>query len=160
MIRSRLHSIRAASLGLTVLLAGCGGLLPTPDLSHPSPAAAGIDDIGFTIDVANGTKLAVTIVVNGTAVAVIEPGQGGTVKPGMLPPKPWAVEARSPSGRVLSRFNVVDGQVTRTVRADGGVEMSGAGARVDLSCGRLDVTVGPPMLGPAPGPGRPGDCEP
>ena len=36
----------------------------------------------------------------------------------------------------------------------------GSGARVDLSCGRLDVWVGPPMHGPFPAPGRPGDCDP
>ena len=37
-----------------------------------------------------------------------------------------------------------------------------AGARVDLTCGRLDVTVGTTMMGPPPpqNPGAPGDCDP
>ncbi len=34
------------------------------------------------------------------------------------------------------------------------------GARVDLSCGRIDIWSGTPMMGPAPGPGVPGDCDP
>lgn len=32
--------------------------------------------------------------------------------------------------------------------------------RVDLSCGRLDMWSGPPLLGPFPGPGTPSDCNP
>ena len=147
---------------VAVAIAGCGGLLPTPDLTDPSPqgAAAAADDFGSTIDVSNGTTLAITIVVNGRAVAIVRPLAAGTVKPGLLPPKPWAIEARTATGRRLFAFVVQPGQVTRVARPDGGVEMQGAGSRVDLSCGRLDVTVGPPMLGPVPGPGRPGDCVP
>jgi hypothetical protein len=37
--------------------------------------------------------------------------------------------------------------------------LKGDGNRVDLSCGRIDVWAGPPLLGPAPGPGTPGDCR-
>ena len=36
----------------------------------------------------------------------------------------------------------------------------GDAVRVDLSCGRLDIWSGPPLLGPPPGPGTPGDCTP
>jgi len=39
-------------------------------------------------------------------------------------------------------------------------QMKGDAVRVDLSCGRLDIWSGPPLLGPAPGPGKPGDCAP
>jgi len=165
MMPVRLQSIPSvASIALLVIAiadAGCGGLLPTPDLTDPSPAGipAAVDDFGSTIDVSNGTTLAVTILVNGRAVVVVPAGRVGTVKPGLLPPKPWAVEARTASGLRLLAFVVGPGQVTRVARPDGGVELRGAGSRVDLSCGRLDVTVGPPMLGPAPGPGRPGDCD-
>jgi len=166
MMRIRLHPVpppgSAALLAVTVLVGACGGLLPTPDLTDPSPLAVPevADDFGSTIDVSNGTTLAVTIVVNGRAVEVVPAGTVGTVKPGLLPSKPWLVEARTASGRRLLGFVVQPGQVTRVARPDGGVEMAGAGSRADLSCGRLDVTVGPPMLGPAPGPGRPGDCVP
>ena len=30
----------------------------------------------------------------------------------------------------------------------------------NLSCGRLDIWSGPPLSGPPPGPGKPGDCAP
>jgi hypothetical protein len=70
-------------------------------------------------------------------------------------PLPWSVEARSPSGRLLISMTVRPGDV------DGeGTEQRGTGGRVDLSCGRLDIWSGPPMLGPAPGDGMPGDCLP
>ncbi len=35
-----------------------------------------------------------------------------------------------------------------------------AAARVDLSCGRIDMWAGPPLAGPVPGPGSPGDFLP
>ncbi len=37
---------------------------------------------------------------------------------------------------------------------------SGVGFREDLCCGRLDVWLGVPHAGPAPGPGTAGDCDP
>ena len=36
---------------------------------------------------------------------------------------------------------------------------SGRAVRADLSCGRLDVWSGPPLLGPMYSPGPSGDCE-
>jgi hypothetical protein len=77
-----------------------------------------------------------------------------------VPRLPWHVAVRTLSGRELLAFDVGPDSVTSTTGPDGRVEMRGAGARVDLSCGRLDAYAGPPMIGPAPGPGVPGDCEP
>jgi hypothetical protein len=157
-------------LALTAALAAgaCAGLLPSPDLTDPSPTAglfldddAGADaDFGTTIDVANGSDLALTIVVNDAPILVVAAHTDGTVKPGLLPAKPWFVAARTVSGRVVVSFSVRKGQVIRTRAADGTTISSGAGSRADLSCGRIDVTVGMPMMGPVPGPGVPGDCAP
>lgn len=133
------------------LLAGCSPFGPTP----PAQVASAKD-----LELSNGTTLAVTLVVNGNVIRTFPRGVRGAVAPRDLPPLPWAVEARSPSGRVLVSMTVRPGDVRETTAPGGGREYRGAGARVDLSCGRLDLWSGPPLLGPAPGPGRPGDCEP
>lgn len=112
------------------------------------------------VSVSNGTTLTVTIVVNGSAVRTFAPGSADTVPSGQLPALPWTVEARSPSGRLLLSLTIRPGDVLQTSAPGGGVAVKGDGARVDLSCGRLDVWSGPPLLGPSPGPGSPGDCAP
>jgi hypothetical protein len=56
---------------------------------------------------------------------------------------------------VLVSMIVHDGDVVAAADGD-----KGDANRVDLSCGRLDIWSGPPLLGPAPGPGSPGDCGP
>jgi len=110
--------------------------------------------------VSNGTTLRVTIVVNGTALRTIQPQTDETVLVRDLPPLPWAVAARTSAGRALLSMNVRAGDVWETTRPDGSHELNGDANRVDLSCGRLDIWSGPPLLGPAPGPGSPGDCSP
>lgn len=127
----------AACLAIAVLVAACELV--------PSPAATSND-----LEIANGTTLEVWILVNGRIVDRVAPGVHGEITEGTLGPHPWVVEARTATGRVLLRLEV-PAPVTGA---------SGRGARADLSCGRLDVFAGPPMLGPAPGPGVPGDCEP
>ena len=113
------------------------------------PAAA------MSVSIANGTTLTVTLVVNDAPVATVQPGDDADVPASRLTALPWAVEARSSSGRVLVSLVVHDGDV---VQAPGGSK--GDATRIDLSCGRLDIWSGPPLLGPAPGPGSPGDCAP
>lgn len=108
----------------------------------------------------NQTALDVTLVVNGRAVRTFPPGAKGAVGVSDLPPLPWSVEARAPRGRVLTSMTVRAGDVSETTKPDGVRILQGAAVRVDLSCGRLDVWSGPPMLGPMSGPGKPGDCEP
>ncbi len=143
----------AVVVALTIALAigGCsvvGSLLPSsaPVVGHP---------IG--LEVANGTTLPITIVVNGAIVRNIGPGDGThePIAADVLGPMPWQVEARTSSGRVLLTMTVNSGDIfygANTSRGDG--------TRVDLSCGRLDMWAGPPLIGPAPGPGVPGDCVP
>jgi hypothetical protein len=115
------------------------------------------------LNVANGTTLQVTLVVNGAPVATFGPGEGtpgdGFADP--LPPLPWTVVATTSTGRVLATMTVKPGDVFATTHPDGSTEFGGSGQRVDLSCGRLDLWAGyQPPMGPAPGPGVPGDCEP
>jgi len=105
--------------------------------------------------VSNQTTLAVTVAVNGTVVRTIQPNKQEILFVRELPSLPWAVEARAPTGRVLTSMIVRPGDVWVT-----GNEMHGDAVRVDLSCGRLDIWSGPPLLGPPPGPGTPGDCAP
>ena len=116
-------------------------------------------DPNLRLGISNGTTLAVTLLVNGVVVAVYAPGTAGEIEPLKLAPLPWAVEARSPSGRLLLSITVLQGSVWSTATPGGG-SIHSVGDRVDRSCGRLDMYAGAPMHGPMPGPGTPGDCEP
>jgi hypothetical protein len=114
------------------------------------------------LNISNGTTLELTLVVNGLAVATYGPGEGTSSDgfAGPLPPLPWTVLATTRSGRVLATMTVNPGDVNETT-SDGAQSMRGRLARVDLSCGRLDLWAGRAQpLGPAPGPGVPGDCAP
>lgn len=112
------------------------------------------------LQISNGTTLVLALVVNGTTVRSVAPGAVEKIAPSELPPQPWYVEARSPSGRLLTSMTVRAGDVSRTSLPNGGTQYKGDAARIDLSCGRLDIWAGPPLLGPPPGPGSPGDCAP
>ena len=135
-----------ATAALTATLIGCA-VVP----GEPPP-----------LSVSNGTALEVTLVVNGQAVATYGPGEGtsGNGVAGPLPPLPWTVAVTTSTGRVLATMTVNPGDVSETT-SGGTQSFSGRMARVDLSCGRLDLWAGGLQpLGPAPGPGVPGDCEP
>ncbi len=115
------------------------------------------------LSISNATTLAITLMVNGKTVLVAEPGTRlGPIEDQQLPGAPWHVEALTPSGRVLLSMDVAPGDVWQTEEGpNGGTAHRGAGARADLSCGRLDVWSGPPMSGPAPPSSfPPGDCDP
>jgi hypothetical protein len=145
----------AIAAGLSIvagllLVAGCGPIRPTTS-TRPD----------YTLHVDNGTTLALTIVVNGQRVGVVGGQNAGAFQPAALPPLPWSVEVRSTSGRVVLSVAVGVGSVTDTVGPNDEHEHGAPGARIDLSCGRLDVYPGDVgMLGPAPGRGAPGDCLP
>lgn len=111
------------------------------------------------LHVDNGTTQPITIVVNGSNVATVPPGRSTAIPAAVLPAGDWLVEARLPGGLVVLQGAIVPNAVSSTTGTDGASEQSGSGQRVDLSCGRLDIWVGGPMLGPVPGPGIPGDCE-
>lgn len=146
----------AATVALACLLGACS-LLPS---MVPSIAPPGAGPVG--VEVSNATTLPITIVVNGVAARNVGPGDEvrEPMTADVLGPMPWKVEARTASGRVLLSFTVHDGDVIYKDFGDGHSSAQGDGARVDLSCGRLDVWAGPPMIGPIPGPGTPGDCAP
>lgn len=124
-------------------------------------APSGVTPPGdMRLGVSNGTTLRVSVVVNGVQIEEIAPSDGADLPASALPPLSWNVEVRSPSGRVLVRLTVNAGDVSSWNNADGSGGSRGDAARVDLSCGRIDVWSGPPLLGPMPGPGTPGDCAP
>jgi hypothetical protein len=130
---------------------GAGGVGPSS--APPSPSGT-----QMTLSIQNGTTIAVTLVVNGKVIETVAAGGYQDPIKAELPGLPWNVETRSPSGRVLSSMTVHAGDVWQTTEPNGNGETKGDAVRVDLSCGRLDVWSGPPMLGPAPGPGQSGDC--
>ncbi len=139
-MRRRLALALVACLVTASPVAGCGML----------PSASSARDL----HVENGTTKAMTVLVDGAVVATVAAGMSATVAEGSLPAGVWSVEARLPGGRTVLRGQVDKSRASQTDNTG-----SGSGARVDLSCGRLDIWVGVPMMGPAPGPGTPGDCD-
>jgi len=131
---------------------GSGGTSELPATPAPSPTAT------VALSIANYTTIAVTLVVNGSVVEVVPPGGYQDPIKAALPGLPWTVETRSPSGRVLSSMTVWPGVVWQTSYPNGEGAAHGDAVRVDLSCGRIDVWSGAPLLGPPPGPGTSGDC--
>ena len=111
-----------------VALAACAGPSPTG-----TPAAT-TSPVG--ISVANGTTVPVAIAVNGTVVETVPPGTDEAPLRAALPARPWSVEARSPSGRVLAAFAVPAGDAVSGQASVGAIE--------DLACGTLAVWAGGP----------------
>jgi hypothetical protein len=132
----RAAAVLAACLVAALAVAGCG----------PSS--------GRDLHVENGTTRAITVLVDGAPVGTVNPGASASYPEGSLPGGVWRVEARLPGGRA-----VLSGEVDKTYASQTENGGSGSGLRADLLCGRLDVWVGVPMMGPAPGPGTPGDCD-
>ena len=154
-------------------VAGCAATSEVPSASPPSAAAVATSSPvvmtndtappqatypSLSLSISNGTTIAVTVVVNGQVVVEVPPGSGQDPIKASMPAPPWNVETRSPSGRVLSSMTVHAGDVWVADFGNGDRGSKGDALRVDLSCGRLDLWSGPPMAGPAPGPGTPGDC--
>ena len=149
-------SRHAAGLGAAIAMALALACCATAPARAPSPVASSPPALG----IANGTSIAVTLAVNGVVVETVAPGGYEDPVTAQLPPLPWSIETRSPSGRVLSRLMVSAGDVVYTTPdASGGSSARGRAVRVDLSCGRLDVWSGPPLLGPMFIPGPSGDCD-
>lgn len=137
----------AAISAVVLVLAACSG-------SHP----VSVPDDQMTLDIENSTNVTVSVNVNEVRVVDMFPLSHATFSAGELPSLPWHVKVLSQSGRPLLFLDVKSGDVMR-FPAGLGEGISGVGERKDLSCGRLDVYSGPPMLGPMPGPGVPGDCD-
>ena len=135
-------------LGSLFALGLIGACSPTPT------------DPAYDLVVSNQTTLTVTLVVNGAVVRTVKPQTQEIVSTTDLPALPWSAQTRTAGGRALSAMTVRAGDVSMTTLPGGGRGMKGDAVRVDLSCGRLDMWSGPPLLGPVPGPGTPGDCDP
>ncbi len=112
------------------------------------------------LEVSNGTTIAVRLTVNGQPGRPVAAGQSLDVGVDDIGPPPWAAQVRTVAGRVLLELVVSAGDVVTQANGDGSRSAQGPGARVDLSCGRIDIWSGPPLMGPFPGPGTPGDCNP
>ena len=143
-----------------VLIATALTACATPKTPPPTGSPAGDAVLGIV----NGTTLAVTVQINGQSVGTSVPGQAMDPIPfSKLTPLPWTVEARSPSGRVLTSMLVGVNSVTSTTGTDGHTETSGTVGIVDLSCGLLVIWAG---YSPPSGPGQQspagsaGDCAP
>jgi hypothetical protein len=114
-----------------------------------------VPDDQMILSVSNLTDRQLELFVNDGRVAVLDPASSKGVPAGQLPAMPWDAQVRLPTGRVLLELTIRSGSFVRN--ANGG---SGPGTRVDLSCGRIDLWSGFPLMGPVPGPGVPGDCDP
>jgi hypothetical protein len=109
----------------------------------------------MTISVLNATSKQLVLVVNGSFVRDLPPGGQIDVAASQLPTLPWTAEVRLVTGRTLVSLIVHAGDVVLE-----GTSQKGDAARVDLSCGRIDLWSGPPLLGPPAGGGTNGDCAP
>jgi hypothetical protein len=120
---------------VAIALAACAGPSATPPPSTtPTPTP-----VLPVISVANGTTIPVAIAVNGTVVESVAAGTTEDPLRASLPARPWTLEARSPSGRVLAMMTV---SVTDYISST-----SGRAASADLACGRLEIWSGPSLGG-------------
>ena len=134
---------------VAIAFTGCG----SPAVVTTEPASSSV-----ALGVSNGTTLTVTFVVNGHKIADFPAGGPmPSIDPRLFPPLPWNVEARSPSGRVLTSMDVLPREASFVDGNSGGVFN-----RVYLSCGLLTIWAGNAVPeGPVPvGSATPGDCAP
>jgi hypothetical protein len=146
-------------------VAGGGCTISVDTGPEPPELSGGFQGVvpaeAMTVSAQNGTNLYVNLFVNDVYVTTFAPGDclgcrgDDGISAGVLPPLPWQAEIRTQSGRVLVALPVHAGDVIQTDSS-----RKGDANRIDLSCGRIDIWSGPPLLGPAPGPGTPGDCRP
>lgn len=132
---------------LAIALAGCGN----PSVQPVGPVA----DPDMSLSANNQSDRVLELFVNGGKIADVAPSSLLTTQAKDLPPLPWNAELRLTTGRTLVSLTVTSGSVVRTETGSQSV-----GARVDLSCGRIELWAVIPLGGPPPGPGRPGDCGP
>lgn len=142
----RLPTFLLATL-LVVVLAACG--------TTETPALGPVPDAQLSLTANNQSDRALELFVNGGKVADVAAKSQLTIHAKDLQPLPWAAELRLPTGRMLVNLTVASGSVVRRE-----TDSQGVGNRVDLSCGRIELYAVFPLGGPAPGPGRPGDCGP
>jgi hypothetical protein len=147
--------------GLTA--AGCS-LLPAATEVPVEQLPAGVEVVTppdqMRLELSNGSVIPVVLHVNGGAGHDVPPGGRADLGMGDIGPPPWSAVVTTAAGRELLRLAVGPGDVVRS-NTGGGTSSSGRGVRADLSCGRIDLWSGPPMMGPAPPESfAPGDCDP
>jgi hypothetical protein len=121
------RSLAAIAVGLSI---GACTSITTP---FPSPTFP-------VVRVSNQTSIAVTLVVNGSAVAVIPPGEVADPVPSPLPVRPWVIQLKSPSGNLLQSVSVPSGDIAVGMFPD----------PPNLACGLLYLVVAGQL--PAGGP--------
>ena len=139
-----------AALLLAAVLAACGGPGGTD-----APPLGPVADADMSLTANNESDRALELYVNGGKIADVAAKSSPVFKAQDLPPLPWTADLRLPSGRTLLTLTVTSGSVVRLANGS-----QSPGTRVDLSCGRIELWAIYPLLGPAPGSGRPGDCGP
>jgi hypothetical protein len=138
----------------STLLAAC-----QPPSAGVLPSGA-VPDADMTLQVSNETTVLLALVVNGKVIGPVQPGAQLEFRSTDLRPLPWAAEVRLGTGRAVVSLTVRSGDVQIQRDSSGGITSEKSdGARADLSCGRIDLWSGAPLLGPARGPGTPGDCD-
>ena len=148
----RRRSFRPVAIGwavvIVMLAAGCGPLAPGGVVASASVAP------DAAVHVTNRTTLDISLFVNGLSIGTVRAGDEIAIEPGRLPPLPWAVEARSPSGRLVLPWHVAVGQIQKALDGTGA-----SGATATLTCGTFSLRIG--ALGdPGPDPNPPDSCEP
>lgn len=142
------------SIAMAASLAGCASSGATPSAALSNSAQP------EHLSINNGTSITVDLVVNGEVVEEVAPGAREDPLSVSLPPLPWLVETRSPSGRTLTLLRVSAGDVVYATGQVGPSMERGVAVAVDLSCGRLEVWSGPPLSeSPTFIPGPSGDCD-
>lgn len=108
------------------------------------------------VHISNGTTLALKVMVNGQ-----DAGSGSVIDARLYGDGPWTVIVSTARGRELTRMDFDAASAYHTMGSYPHTA-SGPARRVDLSCGRLDIWVGVPLMGPPPMPsGYPAhDCDP
>ena len=142
---------------------GCTLAVPSPPIpagEFPPGVEVTIAPSQMRLELSNGTTIAVDLAVNGQIVSRVPAGASADLGVDDVGPLPWDTIVTTTAGRPLLGLVVHAGDASIGVTGNGGRSQSGVGVRVDLSCGRIDLWSGPPMLGPPPGPGSPGDCDP
>ncbi|HJP88387.1 MAG TPA: hypothetical protein VJ850_05070 [Candidatus Limnocylindrales bacterium] len=146
-----MSGLRSVVVALVVVLAaaGCGNAGPSNLPLGP------VSDADMSLTANNQSDRALELYVNDIKIADVPAKSSPTIKSQDLPPFPWNAELRLTTGRTLVSVTITSGSVLRTESGSQGV-----GNRVDLSCGRIELYAVIPLGGPAPGPGKPGDCGP
>lgn len=130
---------------------GCAARQPLAPTSSLRPA--------YDVWVNNSTPLSLVVRVNDEQVDTVGPMVQMSISASSLPALPWTVEVDAANGRAILSFPVEADSVSAGSGLATAEVLHGAGQFVDLSCGRIDAWVGPPLLGPPPPPSVP-PCDP